>query len=271
MAWTDLIQGFHLCANIIMLRLVKTVFIMSFMWYCISHSAACRIRFARQPLLGYRCVRDDTSNQTTLFNTARAQCVWRCLSGNCVVISYYRRLNNCELSMQLCDTVVPAADMSINIYSLHRKLCSKWVPKSKFDGQKAIIFPQNPEIPWQKIAVARKEVDSAMFPGKHQLFSGFDIIIAVDDNRIVKDDIGEVLLVNSGCLFAWIPYSSLDKLPVGALVGGYDASKEPLHIARAVFEGFYSIGYYKSSKSLAYFMIYGEARTSNIMDILVNL
>ena len=254
-----------------MLRLIKTVFIMSFMWYCISHSAALRIGFTRQPLLGYRCVREDTSNQTTLFNTARAQCVWRCLSGNCVVISYNHRINSCELSMQLCDTVVPAADISINIYSLHRKLCSVWVPKSKFDGQKAIICPQNPEIPSEKTAVARKEVDSAKFPGKHQLFSGFNIIIAVDHNRIVKDDIGEVLLVNSACLFEWIPYSSLDKLPVGAFVGGYDANKEPLYVARAVFEGIYSIDYYKSSKSLAYFMIYGEARTSKTMDILVNL
>ena len=255
-----------------MMCVAYALFVTTIALYCTKPSATSRTSFTREPLFGYRCVRNNPSNQTTISNTARAQCVWRCLyNDDCVVVSHNHHINSCELSMHLCDTVESHENVSINVYGIHRKLCSDWVPKSEFDGQKAIMFPQKLGTSGGKIAVARKGLESAMFPGKHQRFSGYHIIIAVDENRIVSNNLGEVLQANSACLFTWIPYSSPKILPVGAFVGGYGANKEPLYVARAVFEGVYSIGYYKSSKSLAYFMIYGQARTSITMDILVNL
>ena len=116
-------------------------------WCCsschlLSTSAALRATFTRRPLLGYRCVLGNQTHQTTLLNIARAQCVWRCLSSNnCKVVSFNHRLNNCELSVQLCDMVASAADFSINVYGMKRILCSHWVPKSDYDAAKSVLIP----------------------------------------------------------------------------------------------------------------------------------
>ena len=240
-------------------------------YYCASPCISMRANYTRQPLLGYRCMMNNPSYQITLNNTARTRCVWRCLSSNdCVVISFNHRLNNCELSMQLCDTVASAADFSINVYSIERKLCSLWVPKSEFDAQRAVKFRQNAGRA-DIIAVARKWENSGLFPGKHQRFNSFRIQIAVDENTFVTDGRGEILLVDSACLWKWIPYASPNILPIEALVAGYDVNREPLYVTRAKFQGVYSIGYYKSSTSLGYFMIVGGVSTSTVMHVLVIL
>ena len=236
-----------------------------------NRCAALRANYTRRPLLGYRCVLGDQTRQTTLLNTARAQCVWRCLSSNdCKVVSFNHRLNNCELSDQLCVTVASAADFSINVYGIQRTLCSHWVPKSDFDEQKAVVFPQIAgNVP--NLAVARKMVGEGLYPGKHQRFNAFPIITVVEENIIVSDGRGEVLLVDSACLLIWVPYTSPNILPIGSYAAGYDINGENLFVARAKIGGTYSIGYYKSSKLLAYFMINGEVRAATAMDILVLL
>ena len=151
--------------------LVDNVFVvMLISWYCAKPSDTARTNFTRQPLLGYQCVLNDPSYQITRLNTARAQCVWRCLSrDDCVVVSHNHRLNSCELSMQLCDRVAAHGDFSINMYGMDRPLCSHWVSISGFDAQKAVVFPQI-SIGTQNIAVARKRTNSGLFPGKYMLF-----------------------------------------------------------------------------------------------------
>ena len=252
-----------------MLRVANILFIMASIWYCSNTSTTCRTSFTTRPMLGHRCVINDPSNQSILLNTARTQCLWKCLSSDdCVVVSYNHLLNICELSRQLCDTIASAADFSMNVYGMRRQFCSQWVPASEFDEQGAIVFPQRLEDS-DDIAVARKKVESALFPGKYQLFGDFKINVAVDENTVVKGQDGEVLLVDPACLFAWVPYQSPNVLPLGAFVGGYDSSKEDLYVARSFTKDTYSIGYYKPSTSFAYFVKGGQARTSETMDILV--
>ena len=93
----------------------------------------------------------------------------------------------------------------------------------------------------------------------------------VEENIIVSGDRGEVLLVDSACLWIWVPHTSPNTLPIGAFATGYGISGETLFVAKAKFEGTHSIGYYRSSKLLGYFMIFGEVRTTTAMDILVLL
>ena len=121
------------------------------------------------------------------------------------------------------------------------------------------------------LAVARKSVGEGLYPGKHQRFGDFSIRTVVEENIIVSDGRGEVLLVDSTCLWIWVPYTSPNILPIGAYAAGYDISGETLFVARANFEGAYSIGYYKSNKLFGYFMIFGEVRTTTAMEILVFL
>ena len=117
-----------------MLYVAKGLLVMVITWYCTKLIVTLQSHFTRHPFFGNRCMLDEPSNQTTVLNTARAQCVWRCLSReDCKVVSYNHRLNSCDLSMQLCDTVAFAANFSIIVYGIHRPLCSRWVPKSEFD------------------------------------------------------------------------------------------------------------------------------------------
>ena len=263
------------CANKAMPRVdivLLTVFIVR---YCSKPCAAARTNFTRQPLFGYRCGLDDTSVQTTILNTNRAQCVWRCLStSDCEVVSHNHLLNSCELSRQLCDRVVSNGDFSVNIYGMDRKLCPQWVPKSEFDELKAIVMLRVPTggNGW-KLAVARKKYNAGLYPGKQARYATFNIWFVDDENKRVPSASGEVLLVDPACLWAWIPYIPSNDLPVGAVAAGYDVKGEPLYVAKAFFENdYYNFGYYKPSTKLGYFAEGGKgAFTAKVLDILVIL
>ena len=235
-------------ANKVMVTVSNALQLMLVAYYCASPCISMRANYTRHPLLGYRCMMNNPSYQITLNNTARTRCVCRCLSSNdCVVVSFNHGLNNCELNMQLCDTVASATNLSINVTALS----ASCVPTGYLN------------LKWE---------NSGLFPGKYQRFHSFPIIITVDETTVVTGGCGEVLLVDSACLWKWIPYASRNTLLVGAaLVAGHDANKETLYVTRAKFQGVYSIGYYKSSTSLGYFMSLGGVRTSTVMDVLVIL
>ena len=254
-----------------MLYVAKSVLVMAVTWYCTSPITTLRTSFTRPPLLGYRCILDDRSTQTTLMNITRAKCVWKCLSRDlCKVISYNHRLNSCELSRQLCDKVDSHADFSVNVYGIHRPLCSHWVPRSQFDQQRAVVFPQTPGRKYN-IAVARKREKAGLYPGKHQRAGKLSIIVAVNESTFVKDIRGEIVLMDPTCLWTWVPFSPPSAIMPGAFAAGYDMNKDTLYVARAMFRGTYSIGYYQGNAMLGYFMIYGKVRTSQTMEILVVL
>ena len=248
----------------------NALLVMLMVWYCTSRSVTLRTTFTRRPLLGYRCVLNNPASQTTLLNTARAQCVWRCLSSDdCVVVSHNHRLNSCDLSTRICDTVTSDTESSVNVYGMDRTRCFSWVPKSEYDTEKAVAFAQRPG--GIQIAVARKEVNAGLYPGKLQLSNSFLIKIAMDENTLVSYDRGEILLMDSDCLWVWIPYVSPDILPIGTVAAGHDVNKEPLYVARAKFQGLHSIGYYKSSKLLGYFVARNAVDTTTKMELLVVL
>ena len=240
-------------------------------WNCARPSITFRTTFTRQPLLGYQCVLSDPASQTTWVNTSRAQCVWRCLSSDkCVVVNHNHRFNRCELSTQLCDSVVSNTEFSLNVFGMSRKFCSSWVSNLRCNATKAVAFARKLGRTLQ-VAVARKQVDTGLYPGKCKFSQLSTIKITIDDGTVVSDDHGEILLVDSACLCTWIPYTSPNVLPVGAVAGGHDISKEPLYVARAMLEDIYSIGYYKSSKLLGYFVFRNAVNTTTAMEILVIL
>ena len=248
----------------------NALLVMLTVWYCTSRSVTLITTFTTQPLFGYQCVLNNPASQTTLLNTARAQCVWRCLSSDdCVVMSHNHRLNSCDLSTRICDTVTADTESSLNVYGMDRTRCFSWVPKSEYDTEKAVAFAQRPG--GIQIAVARKELNAVFYPGKLQLSNSFLIKIAMDENTLVSYDRGEILLMDSDCLWMWIPYVSPDILPIGTVAAGHDVNKEPLCVARVKFQGLYSIGYYKSSKLLGYFVARNAVDTTRKMELLVVL
>ena len=166
------------------------------------------------------------------------------------MVSHNHRLN----SWKHCDGVASNDDFSINVYDMDRWRCSQWVPASEFDAQRVVVFAM--EIGGtKKIAVARKSNKGGLYPGKHERYDGYPIVIARDENTLASGDQGDVLLVESDCLWTWALYTSSDNLPFGAVVAGYDVRKEPLYAARAEFDDIFTIGYYKSDTQLVIFCL----------------
>ena len=87
----------------------------------------------------------------------------------------------------------------------------------------------------------------------------------------VSDDGDEMLLMDSECLWMWIPYISQDELQIGTVAAGHDVNREPLYIARAMLQGMYSIGFYRFRKLLGYFVVHLAVSTTTEMHILVVL
>ena len=172
--------------------------------------------------------------------------------------------------MQLCDKVVLNDDFSINVYGMNREHCLQWVPVAMYDAQKAIVFKHKNDSS-AEIAVARKRVNTGLYPGKHLRFAHFQTIVVVDENKQVQDLQSEILLVDPACYWKWVPYTSTNDMPGNAIKAGYDVNGESLYVARAVVNSYYSIGYYKPSQMLGYFGILGMIKTQSAMDILIIL
>ena len=101
-------------------RTHNTFFVM--ICHSISPSATLRTRFKRQSLFGYRCVLNNSSNQTI------------------IPINYNYHLKSCV-------TVRPPpmqVSLSITIYGTKHKLRSPWVLTFEFAKQNGMMFPQRP-------------------------------------------------------------------------------------------------------------------------------
>ena len=239
----------------------------------IRPGGTCTTAYTKSPLLGYRCVMDDPSNLMTLTNTARPQCVWRCLSlRDCMVVSHNGVDDTCELAMQRCERLAANPDFSVNVYGIDRGKCAHWVSKNLYNEQKSVVFPQGANAA-NKTAVARLALNNMIYPGKFTLFGGIRIYVAQSATNSEISRSGQVLHLSPTCQPAWIPYSPSNSSPVSraGVLAGCRIGQEPVYVARARFNGIYSIGYYRHTTKQGYFVIEGDARTTsaNDMEILV--
>ena len=136
------------------------------------------------------------------------------------------------------------------------------------DPQWAVAFPKS-ERSGDIIAVGRVLHDAGIYPAKHRRFPPFDFRAAINNRRFKSAD-GEVLMLGSGCLTAWVTYSVPNALPVGAVAGGY-VGEGVLYVARAVILDKYSIGYFTKETKLGYFTGRRVVVTTDTMEILVAL
>ena len=239
------------------------------MWYCITLSTACETTYTRQPMLGQRCHLDNPENLTTLQNIDREQCVCKCLfSESCTVLSHNHQLNYCELSPQFCDNVVPDANFTINVYGIERSLCLRWVSRDQYDLQTAVTFLKNPALT-SILSVGRKQDSTGLYPGKYQKNSLIIEYVANASTFFMTNTNCEVLLVDPGCMWAWIMYTAGNELPVGAIAGGY-YGEDILYVARCKLQGTdYALGYYRPSSQLGYFAHWRAAHTKRNLEMLV--
>ena len=236
-----------------------------------------RTSYTKSPLLGYRCVMDDPSNLMTFTNTARPQCVWRCLSlRDCMVVSHNGVDDTCELAMQRCDRLQTHLDFSVNVYGIDRKKCTNWVSAAFPDERKAVVFPQGTNGA-SKIAVSRIVLDTGVYPGKLMpktpFHNKFLSVVAVSATEMTSSRNGQVFLLSPSCQPAWIPYSLANSSEISGpelVVGGRIGNKEDVYVARARFGYISSIGYYRPRTGLGYFVVGGKANASvDYLEMLV--
>ena len=253
----------------IMLYTTHLLLVLVVMWYCFTQTETLRTTYTKQPMLGQRCHLYEPKYLTTLLNTGRAQCVWRCLSSdNCLVVSHNHHNNYCELSPMTCDKVLPNANFTINVYGIERSQCLRWVPSYQYDSKTAVEFlrQRNNII---VLSVGRVKDSTGLYPGKYQKTRWTVDYITKASTFVTTYSNCEVLLVDPGCMWAWIKYTGGNELPVGAFSAGY-YGKDTLYVARSMFGIKWAIGYYKPSSQQGYFAHYGRLKIRRLrLQILV--
>ena len=269
---------YMLCDNSYIMCVRESSFVLLLILFFGTRSGVTlRTAYTKSPLLGYRCVMDDPSNLMTFTNTARPQCVWRCLSlRDCMVVSHNCVDDTCELAMQRCDRLETHPDFSVNVYGIDRKKCTNWVSAAFPDEQKAVVFPQGTNGA-SEIAVSRLVLNNGMYPGKliptTPFRNKFLTVVAVSATEMTSSRNGQVLLLSPTCQPAWIPYSLANSGEISGpelVVGGRIGNNEDVYVARSRFDYIYSIGYYRPTTGLGYFVVAGKANaTANYLEILV--
>ena len=148
-----------------------------------------------------------------------------------------------------CGSLVARADFSVNVYDMDRKLCLNRSHVIMYDAETATVFKHKAEEP-HKIVVARKQVNTGLYPGKHLRFDRFQIVVVKESTQVID---GQGDLVGPVCYWKCVLYTSPNALPVGAIKAGYDVNEDSLYVARAKVNGYYCIGYYKPIQRRGYF------------------
>ena len=234
---------------------------------CIIHGEALRTTYARQPMFGQWCHLDNSENMTTLLYINRAQCVWNCLSNDsCLVVSHNHHLNFCELSPQFCDKVVPNENFTINAYDTERNLCLNWEPPAQYDPRTAVEFLRQADRP-KMMVVGRTQDSAGLYPGKYQSSGSTVAYVANASTFVVTGNGCEALLVDHGCMWAWIAYTANIIISVGAVAGGYYGN-DVLYVARCMVGIRYTLGYYRPSSHLGYFAHYAAVYNNSNFEII---
>ena len=224
---------------------------------------ACDLSYTNRTLHGLRCV---TSATTDVRQTARPQCVWRCLRKKiCHYINYNSETGQCELGLGDCESLQPAVGVMVHAYGPPRLGCIYWLPSQNVEGepsqgQGGVRYAGCLEGQYGSIGTFNMDGRSfwANMEGEH-----IGPIFEADQTI-------EILTKHPACPVPWMPYTAGEPLPVGAVTGGHLADGSTTYVARLIHNGEMVFGYYNSRSAVAYYQFYGPQTTTS-MDILVFL
>ena len=241
-------------------------------WICASLVGACKQRYTRGEVIGYRC-EDEGISPRNISSITSEKCTWHCMKRtSCVQINYNNVGNHCLLFSSFCTLVEPDEKFTILQFVDHvmpRDECIRWIPfTGNFPSGGVVI---NAPVGYDKHLLARGTVNSGVIPGKlyahnHELWSVYND----KAGRVTKNI--EYFDINPSCFGVWLPYfSGLGVgLPAGAVQGGILTSGTPLYVARAsnTINLGTSLGFYDPNVDLAIITDLGKVTTTE-MAILV--
>ena len=247
--------------SMIIMPQINTHFLI-YMYFKLAMLMAYESRYTTRPIHGLRC---QATARIDVWETARPQCVWRCLRmKTCRYINHKSDIGRCELGLGQCESLQQAAGYVVNAFGPPRHGCilwgsrqnSGWVPIQEKNGE---------------IYVARIVYGDAVVIGKwntgSELFRANMEGIKVGPINGIESDI-EFLFKDADCPLAWMPYTAGEPLPFGSVTGGHLADGSVTYVVKITIPDDVAFGYYDSNSALAYYKSHG-LYVATSMDILV--
>ena len=227
----------------------------------------CEITRTTSPLLHHRCI--SNGSEVIFINAKQPQCEWKCLSiESCRYVNINPSNVSCELGVGRCANVVPSPGHMVKVFTLANRMCHLWSSDEQV-GREPVVVSYGTV----RLHVSRIHRDGAAIVGKLAVNSGqFWANIKGQGIDVPSGSEVEVLTVDDACTWIWLPYTSGEALPVGAVIGGHLGSGSPIYVAKMVDHqyGKLAIGYYSTEIDLGNYELHG-AKTTTTMDILVML
>ena len=121
----------------------------------------------------------------------------------------------------------------------------------------------------EKIYIGRAKFEGGLLPGKIVPSHGVCYVSHQGGEHAVPKY--QVLVKNKCCDLTWVP-AAHGEIPNGALQGGFSPEKEPVYIARAMYDGATAVGmvrhyfvYSRSSLGLSRPLFSGSSRTWSLL------
>ena len=229
----------------------------------------CYIRYTKQPTAGHRCVA-SSNTEVTLRQTARPQCVWRCLNLNtCRYINHNYNTGQCDLGLDKCESLVPAIGVVVSVFGPPRDVCVHWGSRHE-PGRVVVELQFSNNIRY----LARIAKDDTVLVGKFNpkfgRFYGNNEGERVGPVLETEQDIA-FLTMDPACTLQWMPYTVGGLLSFGVVSGGLlpDGSTTYMYVSKVTHDEVrLSFGYYNTKAEFVYYELAG-ARTKTSMEILV--
>ena len=199
---------------------------------------------------------------TSMWQTAKPQCIWRCLQmERCRYINYNSVTVQCELGLSQCGSLQPAIGVMVQAFGTSRHGCLHWGSREE-PGWVPIVAENG------RVYAARTRRGEVLLIGTFangKLWANDDGVEVETDHNI------EFLAKNASCPLPWMSYTAGEPLPFGAVTGGRFADGSDTYVARVHHKNkIFRFGYFHPKSAAVYYQYYGvQARTS--MDILVLL
>ena len=242
----------------------------------ISFSKTCVTKYTNAALDGYRCIM-ATEMYRNVTDVRPHMCTHICMtSKDCSITIYNIPGKFCLIGKDACIALQKDTDYQVRYISIRKRgSCIKWVSKFDFiQGNFVASTECDVNGAQRPCYVGRLKLPTNILPGKYHLgTNGPEGVWTILNGRGYTIGNMEVLDVQYGCLVTWMPFNSGDPVPLGAVVGGYLASRDSkLYVMRGMVQhagNMYTVfGYYDDATEKGYLEYFG-ARIVMEMDILI--
>ena len=228
---------------------------------------ACETGYTKESLHGLRCT---TNGNISVWQNNYSNCVHRCMmTGKCHFIHHDLATDQCEMGLDRCEYLQPAAGVMVNGFGPPRHVCLHWVSSQGSVELPIKIKPR--ECHAARIRIGDVVLIGAFYTKGQRRFYANREGVKIGPVLETDQDI-EILTVDATCPLPWMSYTAGEPLPFGAVTGGRLADGSETYVVKVNHSDNECVvfGYYNTNSALAYYECYG-VHTTTSMEIMVML